>query len=141
MCPQIQNTNSEFIIALIEILSTLFATVLGWILNNISQKGILYFYVLSWKDDFLKNSDGTMNDSCKKEDVDCYSFKCFVDVYNSSAETKIMRNIEVVFVGNKKDLWRETPDDYYKKHFAAVCVRYDKFEPMNIPPKTVMKLS
>lgn len=141
MCHQIQNTNTEFVIAFIGILGTVLGTVLGWILNNISQKGRLHFYVLSWKDDFSKDLDGIVVDSCKKEDVDYYSFSCFVDVYNSSAETKIMRNIEVVFANNKTELWCEIPDNYDTQRFSAGCVRYDKVEPINIPPKTVMKLS
>lgn len=141
MCPQISNTNTDFLIAFIGILGTLLGTVLGWILNYISQKGKLHFYILSWKDDFLKNLDGTMADSCNKEDVDCYSYKCFIDIYNSSAETKIMRNIEVVFANNNTELWCETPDNYDSRHFTAGCTRYDKIEPINISPKTVMKLS
>lgn len=141
MCMQNQNVNTEIVIAIIGIIGTLLGTVLGWILNNISQQGKLNFYVVSWEDRFLENSAGEIVDSCKKEDVECYSYNCFMDIYNSSAETKIMRNIEIVFANRGAELWCETPDDYNSERFAAGRTQYDKIEPMNIPPKTVMKLS
>lgn len=141
MCPHLQNTNTDFFIAIIGVLGTLLGTVLGWILNNISRKGKLQFYVLSWKDSFLKDIGGVSADSCKKEDVDYYAYECSIDVYNSSSETKIMRNIEVVFANNDTELWCERTNDYDSKYYIVGIPQYNELELINIPPKTAMKLS
>ena len=44
-----------------------------------------------------KNKMGEMVPATSTNDVECYAYKFFLDIYNSSNETKIMRDIQVVF--------------------------------------------
>lgn len=84
--------NSEITTALIGVGATLAGTVLGWVLNNLSNRGKLNIFVSSWEDSFkYNNSIGEMVPCSKKEDVQSYSYKVSFDLYNSSGNTKIMR--------------------------------------------------
>ena len=85
----------EILIALLGILGTLGGTILGWFLNALSQKGKLNVFVTSWKDKFEYNSVGSMVPSFSKEQTSYYAYNLSLDLYNSSAETKIMSNIRI----------------------------------------------
>lgn len=95
---------SEITTALIGVGATLAGTVLGWILNNFSNHGKLNIFVSSWKEDFQYNSHGAMASCSKREEVQCYSYNISLDLYNSSGNTKIMRNIQIVFNDGKNDI-------------------------------------
>ena len=68
-----------------------------------ANKGKLKFYVTSWENEFEKNEIGEMVPATSTNDVECYAYKCFLDIYNSSNETKIMRDIQVVFSDGKNE--------------------------------------
>lgn len=77
----------------------------------------------------------------KRDDVESYFYKVSFDLYNSSGSTKIMRNIQIVFSDGKNDVKKQTPmNDATKKH-SPPMVFYDKVEPINVPPKAVLKLN
>ncbi len=88
--------DSEIQIALLGILGTLGGTVLGWFLNNLSQHGKLNIFISSWKDKFEYNETGCTTLSSSIEQTEDYSYNVSFDLYNSSGETKIMRNIEIL---------------------------------------------
>lgn len=134
-------TNSEMLTAMIGVCGTLAGTVLGWLLNSLSNRGKLQIFVCSWKDEFIYNDMGCMVPSSSAEQTECYSFKTSLEVYNSSGESKIMRNIEIVFSDGKKDVRHDLPDDQETMRHGNGLVRFDKLEPVNIPPKTVIKLN
>lgn len=134
--------DSEITIALIGVGATIAGTVLGWVLNNLSNRGKLNIFVSSWKDNFQhKNSFGEMVPCSKREDVQNYFYNVSLDLYNSSGNTKIMRNIKIVFNDGKDDIEKHTPMDDATKRFSHPLVFYDKVEPINIPPKAVIKLN
>lgn len=59
--------NSEITTALIGVGATLAGTVLGWVLNNLSNRGKLNIFVSSWEDSFkYNNSIGEMVPCSKK---------------------------------------------------------------------------
>ena len=89
--------------AIIGVAGTLAGTALGWFLNVFSNKGKLKIYVSSREDEFEKNEMGEMVPATNTDDVECYAYKCFLDIYNSSNETKIMRDIQVVFSDEKNE--------------------------------------
>ena len=126
--------------ALLGVLATIAGTVLGWFLNNLSNRGKLNIFVSSWEDSFTYNSIGSMVTCTKREEVECYSYKVSFDLYNSSGIAKIMRNVQIVFTDGKNDVERHTPKDDATKRYSHPVVYYDKVEPINIPPKAVMKL-
>lgn len=131
---------NEIIIALIGVGATIAGTVLGWLLNNFSNRGKLKVFVSSWKDEFRYNKMGEMVPCSRQEEVECYTFHVSFDLYNSSGDTKIMRNIEIVFNDGKNDIQKKRPDNDATKRYSHPMTFYDKVEPINIPPKVVFKL-
>jgi hypothetical protein len=125
--------------AIIGVAGTLLGTALGWFLNVFSNKGKLKFYVSSWEDEFEKNEMGEMIPATNTDDVECYAYKCFLDIYNSSNETKIMRDIQVVFSDEKNEWNSVIPKDYNTLHGTHINC-YDDILPLNIPPKTILKV-
>lgn len=133
--------DNELTTALIGVGATIAGTVLGWMLNNLSNRGKLNIFVSSWEDSFKYNNNiGEMVPCSKREDVESYSYKVSFDLYNSSGNTKIMRNIQIVFSDGKNDIEKQTPQDDATKRYSHPMVFYDKVEPINIPPKAVIKL-
>lgn len=133
--------SSDVVTALIGVGATLAGTILGWLLNNFSNRGKLNIFVSFWEDKFRYNNMGELVDSSKIEEVAYYTFRASFDLYNSSGNTKIMRNIEIVFNDGKKDIERIKPDDDATKRDSSPITFYDKVEPINIPPKVVIKLN
>ena len=133
--------NSDITTALIGVGATIAGTVLGWVLNNLSNRGKLNIYVSSWEDKFQYNDDiGEMVSCSKREEVQSYTYKVSFDLYNSSGNTKIMRNIQIAFSDGKRDIEKQTPQDDATKRFSSPMVFYDDVKPINIPPKAVIKL-
>lgn len=133
--------NGEIITALIGVGATIAGTILGWVLNTLSNAGTLKIFVSSWEDSFKHNNSlGAMVPCTKREDVQSFSYKVSLDLYNSSGNIKIMRNIQIIFSDGKNDIKAETPNDDATQRFSSHITLYDKVEPINIPPKAVVKL-
>lgn len=113
--------SNEIATALIGVGATIAGTVLGWILNNLSNKGKLNIYVSSCKVNFLKpDLMGGMIKCSNKSEVEEFKYFVSCDLYNSSGNQKIMRDIKICFNDGKKDL----------KLFNCNTI-------LNIPAKTV----
>ena len=140
ICESISGMSEATETALIGVLGTLLGTLLGWWLNSLSQKGKLSFYVATWEDKFEHNELGEMVRSSDKAEARLYSCKMALDIYNSSADTKIMRNVQFVFAGDDREIRVCTPNDQSSERFVARTYRYDKIGPINIPPKTVINV-
>ncbi len=135
---------SEIWSAAIGIVGTILGTVLGWLLNNISNRGKLNVYISLWTDMFEHYDDcGYLVRSFSKEQTEHYSYKLIIDLYNSSAEPKIMRNIKVVFSNGVKLLKTSTPYDDSTKQVGNnfTSVHFDKIIPLNIIPKSVLTIN
>lgn len=132
--------NSEIATALIGVGGTIVGTLLGWILNSISQKGKLQIFVSSWENNFEYNNKGFMIPSSSKEQTKSYRFELVLEVYNSSQNAKIMRNIRVVFSNEKKDLRTFIPKDNSTKYNSGLMSVYDDVAPLNISPQTVLQI-
>ena len=133
--------STEMQIALVGVIGTLAGTFFGWLLNNISQRGKLNIYISSFTDSFKHNEIGCMVQSSSIEQAQSYSYKLIMDLYNSSAETKIMRNITIVFSDGKRILFKSVPnDDSTRRSSGPICF-YDEIAPINIPPKSIIQLN
>ena len=133
--------NSDLFVAIIGVLGTLAGTVLGWVLNSLSNKGRLKIFVSSWEDKFLhQDSYGGMAPSNSIDETEFYNYEFSLDVYNSSSESKIMRDIIVSFNEGKKDIEQSTPNDDSTKHGGNPLWFFCAVGPITIPPKTVINL-
>ena len=132
--------NSDITTALIGVGATIAGTVLGWVLNNLSNRGKLNIYVSSWEDKFQYNDDiGEMVSCFKREEVQSYTYKVSFDLYNSSGNTKIMRNIQIAFSDGKRDIEKQTPQDDAKELNVCHCSSLMKLQSIASTMKTEMK--
>lgn len=111
--------NSDITTALIGVGATIAGTTLGWVLNNLSNRGKLNVYISLWEDSFKHNHIGRMIPCFKREEVQSYTYKASFDLYNSSGNTKIMRNIQIAFSDGKSDIEKQTPQDDATKRFSS----------------------
>lgn len=126
--------------AIIGVIGTLFGTILGWLLNSASNHGKLNVNISDWKDDFKYNDKGFITKSISKDQTEYYSYLLTLDIYNSSAETKIMRNIEIYFSDNECEHHKSIPKDDSTKRNNGYFYNCDNISPVNIPPKTIIQL-
>jgi len=127
--------------AIFGIVGTIIGTILGWLLNTISNKGKIKLTVMAWEDSFQYNDDtGCMASSFSIEQTQVYSYKLILDVYNSSADTLIMRDVHIAFNDGKKDIHLSVPKDDETRRISSHMSFYDDLLPVNIPPKSVIQL-
>ena len=126
--------------AIIGVIGTILGTILGWFLNSLSTKGKLKIYVSLWEDNFEYNDVGSMAPSESKEQTECYRYNLTLDVYNSSSETKILRNIKIEFGDGKDILHTSIPKDDATMRGNGHVAFYDRIVPLNVPPKAIIQL-
>lgn len=133
----------DIAVALIGVGATIAGTVLGWGLNNLSNRGKLNIYISSWKDEFKKNDAGEINPAHKKSEVEYYQFNGAIDIYNSSGETRIMREVEIAYYSGRTLLKTFSPlDDATKRPTGQyVPFHYDELGVVNVPPKSVVSFT
>ena len=129
--------------ALIGVGATIAGTILGWILNELSNLGKLNIFVSFWQDEFQKLEAGHMKSVNTKDDVECYSYKGTIDIYNSSSSTKIMRNIRIVFMKEIEELHCSKPFDDSSREVTGQYLPavYQHLNVLNISPKSVISIS
>ena len=115
-------------------------TILGWVLSNLSQMGKLIFTESLWEDRVRHNKLGQMVNSTLREEAQLYSYELVLDVYNSSNETKIMRDVRMEFRKDGKVLLMDRPSDDTTRRTAGPLSFYDEVGPLNIPPKSVLTM-
>lgn len=130
---------TEITAALIGVGATVAGTILGWVLNNLSNRGKLDIYFSAWKDKFQKLDRGVMTFAETREQATYYGYTCSIDIYNSSNETRIMRDIQIVFCSDRTVLHTFSPldDSTLTQGVGMSAAHYDKFSVLNIPPKSV----
>ena len=133
---------TDIAVGLLSAGTTFAGTILGWVLNNLSNRGKLNIYTSSWDDEFKKDNAGETNPAKKKSEVEYYQFNGAIDIYNSSGETKIMREVEIAFYSGRTLLKTMTPLDDSTKRLTGqyIPVHYDELGVLNIPPKSVVSI-
>lgn len=131
----------EMQVAIVGVLGTLAGTILGWILNNLSNRGKLNIYVSSWTEKFNRFVYGVTSPSRSKEETRGYTYHVTLDLYNSSGTTRIMRDIEISFSDGNKELTRHTPqNDATATPGIVGGMNYSQVGAINILPRTVVQL-
>ena len=125
---------------IIGIIGTLMGIVLGWILNNLSQKGNLHIYIKKWEPSLRKRDKYGGFTVCDSfDDAEYYHYELSIDAYNSSRDTRIMRDVCLVFMNKNKALFKSVPYDDKTKR-TNVITYYDEVSGINIPAKTVINV-
>ncbi len=132
--------STELQIAVLGIVGTLAGTVLGWVLNSLSQKGKLKVFVKKWEEVYQKPDKHGSFEKCNSNEAKYYHYNLSLDIYNSSRETRIMRNIQVVFMDRKSLLFSSVPMDDATKRYSHPLVHYDAISVVNISAKTVVAI-
>ena len=122
--------------AIVGIGGTLAGTILGWLLNTISRRGRLKPFITKWEEEFKWNVMGRMEPAPSYDEAEEYSFSLTFDVYNSSSDTKIMRDFRIEFLKGHKVAATGIPLNDDDK--GALLCRY--METLNVPPKSVVSV-
>lgn len=132
---------NEVAVAAIGVIGTLLGTILGWVLNSISQLGKLSFYVSRWEHEVKSNVRGVMLQCSTKDSAENYHYELEFDVYNSSNETKIMRDVRLSFRCKEATLFEDRPYDESTVSTDGRYRHYEVVSPINIPPNSVLAVS
>lgn len=122
---------------IIGVVGSLLGAVIGWGLNNISRRGKLTAYVDNGINGEFVTEDELPATSLDKSKYFNYRFK--MEIYNSSDDTKIMRDIKVVFHNDSKGLFETTPNDKALMVSGRAADIHKPVELFNIPPKTAIR--
>lgn len=124
-------------IAVLGIVGTLSGTVLGWLLNSLSQKGKINVFVKKCEETYMKTERTGGLVECNFEEAEYYQYNLSVDVYNSSRETRIMRDICIAFMDKKELCFTSIPQDDSTERSGHHRVYYEDISVVNIPAKSV----
>lgn len=138
----------NIITALIGVGSTIAGTLLGWLLNSASNKGNLNIYVVNWNEKLENKSNSGYGvplyaDAVSRGAVNHYSYSGSIDIYNSSNNTKIMRDFKIIYLDGKKILKETVPIDDSPKHTVSehLPAQFNNIGVINIPPKSIISIN
>lgn len=127
-------------VAFIGVFGTLAGAIVGWLLNNFSRRGKISVYVAQWSNNFRIDTIMLRKPKLLIDGWEKYYYNLSLDVYNSSSDTKIMRDIKIIFMHNKKTLLESIPGNGSMPKSVGPLTIYEKIAPVNIPPKSVLTL-
>lgn len=134
------NTNDVTILtSAIGVCGTLFGTVLGWMLNNLSNKGKIYFSDIEIDNRYmgLKENMSTWYIDDKNK-ATSYYFTVSLNSYNSSNNIMAIKNIRLQFYNDNKLIASVIPDDDNATRMSGVVRITSKANIYNIQPKTLV---
>ncbi|MDE6200819.1 MAG: hypothetical protein K2M47_02910 [Clostridiales bacterium] len=123
--------------AIIGVAGTLLGTFLGWVLNSWSNSGKLKVSTVDTQISFEKQDSIGSICRCDFDESKCFILETKIDIYNNSSNTKIMKDIKILFLDkSKKVLKRIVPYDEDFTTFNRVY-EYQKVCPLNIKAFTI----
>lgn len=126
--------------AVFGIVGTILGTVLGWILNQLSSKGKLKIFPAKWEDELYNRYAGYKRNAETVEQIQHYSYRCELDIYNSSTEPRIMRDVHVIFKNKKVTLLSSVPFDEETLHDDSRFAFYDEITPITVSAKSAVRI-
>ncbi|MBU5333575.1 hypothetical protein KQI61_15355 [Anaerocolumna aminovalerica] len=126
--------------SIIGVCGTLFGTILGWILNSLSNKGKIYFSDIEINNRYmgLKEDGVSTGYIDNKNKATSYYFTVSLNSYNSSNNFMAIKNIRLEFYNGNKLTVSVVPKDDNTMRKSGVKVITDKASIYNIHPKTIM---
>ena len=128
---------TELQIAILGFVATLSGTVLAWLLNRLSQKGKIRLFVKKWEESYRKPDGYGGFKECEREEAEYYHYNLSLDIYNSSCETRIMRDIHVLYMDKSKKLFLSNPKGNATRGSSHSLVQCDEISVVNIQAKSV----
>ena len=121
---------------IIGVIGSIAGVFLGWWLNNYSRKGKISIFV----DESINGKFITQEEAYAGclEDAKLFAYKFKVELYNSSSDTKVMRDIKLMFYGEKTELFEITPYDKALETSTYPIYTHRKIEILNIPAKSAI---
>lgn len=126
--------------SMIGVIGTLLGTILGWVLNSLSQKGKTSIFVNKWKQSFKYNNSGFIEECPIKDKVEFYSYDLQLDIYNSSGKNEIIRDVRIMFFNNDQLLFSNRPKDDSTRRVNGHMTFYEELESFNIPPNCIIPI-
>ena len=138
---ELKTMDVAILCAIISTVGTIFGTILGWVLNSLSQRGKLNFFIYNWGESFeMRDGYGGFKPSASKGASDRYTCHLDLDIYNSGINSKIMRSLQLRFYSNEKELLSLYAYDNSTKRLSGGVIRNDEIEAINIPGKNVSNI-
>ncbi|MCD7771664.1 MAG: hypothetical protein LUH23_06225 [Oscillospiraceae bacterium] len=127
--------------AAIGVAGTLMGTALGWGLNELSSRGKVNVCITSWEERFYYREDFIHEIASQSiEQTEFYDYEMSADLYNSSSNQRIMRDIKIVFKDGKAQLKESTPMISSPAQSKGY-ITPSRNGCMNIPPKTILSFN
>lgn len=118
--------------AIIGVGGTILGTIVGWLLNSLSQFGFLHFYDKSWEGYMFKpDGEGGSGLANSVDEAERYEFTTTVAIYNAGKNPKMMRSVEIAFYKGRKEIIT-----FPRKNDPSRYIKDDELAPMNIPAQT-----
>jgi hypothetical protein len=126
--------------SLIGVIGTLSGVILGVLLKQVLSAGKIKVFVNNFELTFSENDNGNMKDTkIITQKSECASLDADIDVYNSSSDQRIMRDI--CFLIQKKNYSRKISlKDRKTSRISSFRIAMDTVDVITIPPKTVVNL-
>ena len=122
---------------IIGVIGSLLGAIIGWWLNNITRSGKLAVYVENGINGEFVTEDNLPATSL--EGSQYFNYKFNVEIYNSSSDAKLMRDIKLSFCNNSKQSFNVTPYDKSRMISGMAAPIHKPVELFNIPPKTAIR--
>jgi len=123
------------------IIGALLGVVVTMLMNEyLKSKGKIRFYFQDFKLKYLeKNSEGGYEECEKEKDYTLVRYNFKVQLYNSSENRKILRDIKIVFVGNKGTIYNIVQNtDSRRVNFDRLIS--DDVNIINLNPKEIIEI-
>ena len=134
------NILSEFLPAIIGVFGTISGVILGFLLNRILSAGKINVFINEFRKTPCKKDGSVLDLTTSEFDTSCcLVFNYDIDLYNSSSDFRIIRNLKMILKNNDEEIKYDL-QNIGTRFFCDLYSHFDTLSYVNIPPKSVKKL-
>ena len=124
------------------LLGTLLGSVLTLLTSAIGKRGEIKIYTKSYKNSFEKpDLYGSYEDATSLSETNYFHFDLILEIYNSSHDVKLLRDIHVLFCENENQVFCFSPkDDASKVVISGSIPFYTEIQAFSLNPKEIVTL-